>query len=382
MKKLVNGNVIDISNIKLFELGFEGLVLNQKASSDVKTPMESNSNAVKRYINAYNKVINGLPFPLYAIESDCKYAIIANYMLNKIPELDSKKVHINKCIIIELDDSQQLKLMYKTWAIEKKNEKFDGFASLDLNKYSKCTEYKELKWCYDKMVADQSIGSYYKEFMKEFIEACGGNPMVLNWELKNILNFGYVPDEMKIDKNRIIYPSKGYEYFLDIFCTGKKPSKDSILEIDLTENGKVTQKHKSIKVYDFEIYGKRLSTDSIMKETDNKLEKKKFDGMANVFETIISLGISNDMVENIEYRGIMDEDVIIFEANNKIYGCDPNKYGNTDIIASNVSIYGYEDGRVYLKNSIILESGVHKDSIYAYDTKTNKARLCKIRFKL
>ena len=195
MKKLVNGKVINIDNIELFEKGFEGLVLNKKASSDVKDTLDSDNELVRKCVNAYNSVINTLPFPLFAIESNCKYAFIANYILNKVEDLKAEDIFINECICIKIEEKKQLKLMYKTWAIEKYTGKPDTAKTVNLDQFKNEPEYKEMQWCYNKLVNNESIGTYYKEFMKTFIDACNCSSMTLNWELKNILNFGYVPDE-------------------------------------------------------------------------------------------------------------------------------------------------------------------------------------------
>lgn len=380
MKKLVNGKVINIENIELFEKGFEGLVLNKKASSDVKDTLDSDNELVKQCVTAYNNMINTLPFPLFAIESNCKYAFIANYILNKVEGLNADDIFVNECICIKLEDNKQLKLMYKTWAIEKYKGTPDTAKGIDLEQFKNEAEYKELKWCYDKLVNGESISAYYKEFMKSFIDACSSS-MTLNWELKNILNFGYVPEEIEIDKNRILNPSKKYQYFLDVFCTGKKKTNDSILEIVAGPTPKLTQKNKLVKVYDFDVYGKLIGDGDIDKKAENKIEKKQLDGMASVFEVIVGLGIDSDTVERIVYRGIIDDDIILFEINGKIYQCKSNEYTHAELLAVNVSIYSYENGRLYIKNSTKLPSGVYRDNIFSVDVNTKKARLCRTSFR-
>ena len=43
MRKMVNGKVVDIKNIELFEKGFEGIILNKTVSSSVKDTLNSES---------------------------------------------------------------------------------------------------------------------------------------------------------------------------------------------------------------------------------------------------------------------------------------------------------------------------------------------------
>lgn len=382
MKKKVNGKVVDISNISLFEKGFEGLALDRKASSNVKDTLDGESDIVKMCVDTYNTMINSLPFPLFAIESNCKYAFIANYMLHQIRDLKKEDILLDKTsLLVILDRNKALRLVGKTWAIEKRKSD-EKSESLNLDDYKNEIEYEELKWCYDKYMNGEKLGEYYKTFMKDFILACNNNPMVLNWELNNILQFGYVPEEIEIDKNRIVNVVNNYEYFLDVFCSGKAKSDDKILEIHVGSgnNYKTTAKNRLVKVYDFEVYGKLRGSST--GERENKIEKKQFDGMGSVFNEIVRAGVSDDTVENVVYHGIMDGDTILFEIGGRLYQCSASKFTRTsDLIASRVSIYSYESGRLYMKNSVKLPSGVYKDCIYAYDTATKKARLCKTSFR-
>lgn len=382
MKKKVNGKVVDIKNISLFEKGFEGLALDRKASSNVKDTLDGESDIVKVCVDTYNTMINSLPFPLFAIESDCKYVFIANYMLNKISELKKEDVLVDKAsILIILDRNKALRLVYKTWAIEKRKSE-ENSVSLTLDDYKNEVEYNELKWCYDKYMNGEKLGDYYKTFMGEFMAACNNNPMVLNWELNNILQFGYVPDEMVIDKNRIVNVVNNYEYFLDVFCSGKAKSDDKVVDIYVGKGGsfKTSTKNKLVKVYDFEVYGKLRGSKTA--ERENKIEKKQFDGMGSVFNEIVRAGVSDDKVEEVVYHGIMDGDTILYEIGNRLYQCSTSKFTqNSELIASRISIYSYESGRLYMKNSTKLPSGVYKDCIYAYDSTTKKARLCKTSFR-
>lgn len=382
MKKLINGKVVNIENIELFEKGFEGLVLNKKASSDVKDTLSTENELVEKCVEAYNEIINSLPFPLYSIESNVKYVFIAKYILDKVKELNERDIRVNECVFIRIGDKKLLKLVYKTWAIEKDKGQLEKAIKIDLDKFKNDLGYKEMNWCYNKLLSGEGLEKYYEEFMSNVVAACNNDSMVLNWELKNILNFGYTPNEIVIDKNRIICPSKKYDYFLDVFCTGKQKSKDSVLEIVIGGSNKVRQKQKLVKVYDFEVYGKMTGGSYIERTSENRIEKKQLDGMASVFEEIVSHGIDKDTVEKVEYTGIMEDDLIMFEIGKRAYMCKANEYSNVELIASNVSIYAYESGKLYLKNSIKLPSGVVKDSIYSYDIETKRARICKITFRL
>lgn len=382
MRKMVNGKVVDIKNIELFEKGFEGIILNKTVSSSVKDTLNSESELVKSCVEAYNTVINSLPFPLFAIESNCKYALIADYILSKVPELTERDIYVDNGIVINIDRDTVLRLVFKTWAIEKRQNKQTVKFSSDI--YKDESEYVEMKWCIDKMIAGQPIRSYYTEFMGDFIKACNEKSMVLNWELNHILDFGYVPDELEIEDNRIINIDTDYEYFVDIFCTGKVKSDDTVLEYVSRPGGnsKFTYKNKLVKAYDFDVYGKQLKGGHLYKDENNKLEKKQLTCMAYVFNEVLHYGISDDNIDRVKYHGIIVGDELIFEVDGRLYRCSSVEYtGSPELIASKIQLYGYENGKVYIKNTQRLESGVYKDNIFAYDLGTKKARLCKTSFR-
>ena len=82
MRKLVNGKVIEIDNIELFELAAEGLALQNTAISSTNDGIEANINSplVRKYIKQYDVFFKAMPYPLYAIEADIKYATLGNFI--------------------------------------------------------------------------------------------------------------------------------------------------------------------------------------------------------------------------------------------------------------------------------------------------------------
>lgn len=386
MRKYINNKLVNIVDIELFEKGFEGLTLDKKAFNDIVYTVDNE--VVNRYIQEYNTIMSSLPFPLYPIESNCKYAFVADYMMHKLDELKADNIIIDKSILIKIDD-RALRLVGKSWAIESLAEDFKT-KGLDLQEYTNEVEYTQLKWCINRLKSGESIKDYYTEFMKDFVDACGNNPAIINWELQNILTFGEIPEKVEISRNNIVCPSKNYAYMIDIFCTGKKKSNDSVLEIVAgSSNPKMTQKNKLVKVYDFAVYGKMLESTGYVDDADskkevvgNKLEKKQLDGMGAVFDTIVGLGINSGTVEKIEYHGILEDGYIFYEINNKLYCCSAETFGETELIAANIELYSYEKGKLYMLNTVQLESGVYRDKIYCYDVKDRKAKLCKTSFRI
>lgn len=382
MKKLVNGKAVDIENIDLFKKAFEGIVLNKKASSAIKDTIETSSGLVKKCVQAYSKFNEALPFPLFSIETDIKYATIANYILHEVTEISTEDIAIDACIYIRIEKNKVLKLIYHTWAIESETDQFKNAASLDLAEYEKELGYKEFKWGLERIENGEELSSFYEVFMPNFLKACNNEDFILRWELNHILDFGKVPEELKIEENRIVNLETNYKYFIDVFSKEERKSKDSIMQITI-KNGRsqVKNVNKLVKVYDFDVYGKAIGTGILDRKTENKIEKRQVDGMASLFETILVFGIDTNTVEDIKYRGLIDNDYIIFEIDNNIYECRFSMYTRSNLIANNVSIYAYEYPRIYMKKSKKLSSGIYEDTIFAYDLTDKKARLCKIKYR-
>ena len=104
----------------------------------------------------------------------------------------------------------------------------------------------------------ESLRDFYQVFMKEFYEACNGEPMLLKWELAHILDFGYVPKQLNFKDNRIIDLNTGCEYFLDIFSAGKREVSENIIVIRVGgDKSGYDIKKKTANVYDFEVYENR-----------------------------------------------------------------------------------------------------------------------------
>ena len=103
MKKIVNGKVINIDNLELFELAAEGLALQNTAISNTADGVECNINSplVSGYIKKYDIFFKSMPYPLYAIEADIKYATLGNF----IKALSKEKIEmwVDRGLHIKLD---------------------------------------------------------------------------------------------------------------------------------------------------------------------------------------------------------------------------------------------------------------------------------------
>ena len=189
MRKLVNGKVIDINNIELFELAAEGLALQNTATSSTNDGIEANINSplVRKYIKQYDVFFKAMPYPLYAIESDIKYATLGNFLKSLSKEFITMWVNHGLNIKLDKDTGMTLRIVNNTWSIVYVTDVIPDNTSLEL--FKDCVGYNEYSWLLRKIINKETTANFYMEFMPDFVKACNGQPMVIKWELENILTF-------------------------------------------------------------------------------------------------------------------------------------------------------------------------------------------------
>jgi len=378
MKKMVNGSVVDV-NVDIFEAGFEGLALQTSTASNISDTINSESKTIKDCIESYHKIYKSLPFPLYCIENNIKYATTAMFIQDDIRI--ANPMWVDKALFIKIEDTKALKIAGSTWAIVSIDRTREDNTNIEYHKEE--TGYKEFKWVLSRVMNNEDLSCFYNVFMPKFVEACKNEPMVLKWELGRILDFGYVPKRVELKENKIIDTINDCEYNIDIYCSGKRKTTENILEITIGgQNSGISQRSKYIKVYDFDVYSK---TNKTSEDTGDKviakMERSSMDCMASLFERIIEKGSLGDNIEDVTYSGLYDGSYMVFQIYGTLYYCRADKYNKAIEIANNVSIYAYEKRIVYMLKSSKCESGVYKDTVYSYDLDTKKLRLCKIYYR-
>lgn len=378
MKKKVNGRVVEIGNIELFEQAFEGLALGRLVSSSVADTLTTNQELVNKCIESYEAIYKSMPFPLYAVERDIKYVTIAMYIRDNLDE--AVEMWVENALFIMVEADKAIKFVGNTWGVVTvQNKKSDN---TDIEYYSDEPGFEEYKWVLTKLMNNESLKDYYIKFMRDFVEACNREPMILKWELARILEFGNVPNRLELKENRLLHVDTGSEYFLDIFSTGKRKTGESEYVFDLTgKGGELKKRSRYVKTFDFEVYEKKAQADDIMVGTNiERLQKCNLDGAAALFETLVGKGSLQDGIENVPYTGIITNKYIVYQIGNQIYKCTAKKYTKAVEIGRSVEIYGFENGLLYMEKKSLCDSGIHKKAIYAYDLDNSTVRLCRIQF--
>lgn len=377
MKKLVNGKVVNIKNIELFELAAEGLALQNTTTSATKEGIESviDSELVSKYIKEYDIFFRSMPYPLYAVESDIKYVTLGVFIKalssSHIDMWVDKGLHIN----LDKDTGMTLKIVNNTWSIEYNKEPQQDNISLSL--FNKSIGYNEYSWVLNKIINNEKTNTFYEQFMPEFVKACNNDPMILKWELENILTFSNIPKKIELRPNRIIDFISEEEYMLDIFCTGTSESTDKVQSLSLINISDITSSYKKIRTYGFESYVKHLSGYSNKKD---KIVKKSIVGLQNLFNQLCAIKNAKDISTFPTFYGIIQDSNLIFIVDNKLYISKSNRIESNKDIAHGIQFYSIENNKVYFTKSKKVNNKISKDTLYCYNISDGLTRVCKIIF--
>lgn len=377
MKKIVNGKLIDIKNVELFEAAFEGLALGRLVSSSISDTISENTHEINSYIAAYESIYKSLPFPLYSVNLPIFYSAMAMCLREKV-DLPNR-MWVDNSLYVQVEANKALKFLGSSWGIVSIQKPEED--NTDIENYNGQPGYNEYKWVVIQTMKEESLRNFYAVFMREFIAACNKEPLIIKFELGRMLDFGPVPDKINLKENRLVDTGTQSEYFIDIFSTGKKKTKDSELVFNLSKGGELRRQYKQVNTYDFDIYEKKAVPEDIMEGAQiSKMQQCDLDGAAAVFETIYARGASLGGVDKVSYTGIVIGNEIIFGTGGRLYLCTANKYSKPIEIARNADIYSYESGFVYIVKRVRCDSGVTKEMIYSYNLNDAGVRLCKIQF--
>ena len=377
MRKIVNGKVVDVLNMELFELAAEGLIKQKKAVSNISDGIDKavNSTRIQTYLKLYDSFIKSMPYPLYAIEEDIKYAALGTFIKGKIKSED--KLWVRNGLHIKLNDEtgMSIHMVNNTWSIEYNTVEQSDNTSLEI--YEENIAYDEYKWIVERALKGESTGAYYSIFMKDFVKACNGSSITLLCELVNILTFSNIPEKQEMPENKIVDYDNKIEYIMDIFLKEKVKSKtDSQVTMSLVGKGGVRTIYKETSIYDFDTFSKKFDTDS-----KDKIEKAKLVGMQNVFNTASIIKKGLNLKEYPSYFGFIIEDNIVFSINKRLYMCDKNRIMKPIDIAYNVDVFATDESSVYFTKKIKTIERVNKINVYKYNTFDKTTRICGIQFE-
>lgn len=384
MRKLVNGRIVDIKNIELFEKACEGAAIGRTISSALPTDsLGVDLTLVDKCISAYKKMYKLLPYPMYDIDSDIKYCAAGLFIQKELGEELKAYVHNGLYILLNEEKHLALGFVNYSWAIVEMQAEY---GALDIREYEDSVGFEEYIWALYKMFTGESLASFYSTFMPKFIEACGNKSLVIKWELGNILSFGQIPERMEFEPNRIVNIETGDQYTLDVYCSGTRKTKGKGKEqitFRLGANNpndeiSIQEISEESKVYSFNLYKKS----PINSGTHNagKSEPADIPGVKAMFCRLCSIKNTDGSTEFPEYCGVIVGDYLVFYTNRRLFVTKSTEFSEIKEVARQVEMYSIKEGTVYLCKPSIIAPGIRKEFIYSYSLMDGNLRLCKIQF--
>ena len=378
MRKLVNGKVVDIKNIELFEQAMEGLAIRSTTMSKTSDGLNGNidTSTVKRYIKQYDLFFKYMQYPLYAIESDVKYATLFNFIKSLSKENLDIWVKNGLNIRIDKETGMTLKIVNNTWSIIYDTKKHEDNTAM--NNFSDCVGYREYNWILNRVLNKESTSDFYKTFMPEFVEACNDNNMILKWELENMLTFGQIPQRRIFKANRLVDVDDNKEYFIDIYSDGTIEATDgsSVYTINFTTSEPTsTVRKRKERAYNFDAYVKDLDENGSEK---SKMSKTRMVGLMSMFVELCGYKSAKELKEFPTYFGAISGGYLVFSIDGRLIVLNKDRQSEPKMIASGTELYAIENNKVYFTRSKGVTESIAKDTLYSYNLKDGVTRICKI----
>lgn len=375
----MNGKIVDIRNIDIFEAAAEGAAINRTLPNIIPNEgLGIDFDYIEKMINVYKIFYSKLPFPLNSIDNDVKYCA-AGLVIKKETQTKNR-MWIDNGLFICIDKERNLALGFinQSWGIVKVNEIKED--NLIIDKYKGKLGFDEFIWVVASIFNNEDTRNYYSKFMAPFVDACGNQPMVLKWELGNILQFGSIPERKILPLNKIVDLDSNDTYSLDIFVAGSRKSKkkNQVWGLDDPE---VQIENKIVNVYGYDLYVKpqiRDGMDASAEET--KAKPTELYGINSLFCTLCSIKLNDESEVFPEFKGFITSNRLIYLVDNRLFIANSRNYTDAKEVAKNVDIYGFKDNYVYIEKSKIISTGIKKETIYSYSLEDNGTRLCKIQF--
>ena len=379
VKKIVNGKLIDIGNYwDLFNEAYRDLsrlysIGGNSLTFVLKDGLVGN---IRDICSEYSNIYSKIPFPLSALESDLKYAFIGLLLASKLKLKDS--IYVNNGLCICVDDGIYIKFKATNWSITDE----EPVASTKLGSmliYEDEIGYSQFLWLYLRLKDNGDISDYYTACFSEIADACNNNNLIIEWELRNILNIHRVPNRMRLIDRCVLDAYSNNVYRVDVLNTGVKIIGDNgggIDNADYIDNEEDTVNNYSV-IHDISVSNTELKGEHghIIYANYVSIDNKRFNAIKNIADelgiTEIGVGITGLLVIN----------RLIVEVCGNLYDIDIDS-GTYKLLATGVKLLGLDvrrTDRVYFKEIECLSNGVIRESIYYYNTED--CVLCDIAYK-
>ena len=380
MKKLINGKVVNIQPdvLELFEKAMEGNVTKKALANKIDIALESDTGHMGDIIASYYSTYIRLPYPLYAVEEEIKYATIAAQLQRSLEGTIGYKPRVqvvdNKVSVFS-EDGYCIELASDSWAVTVP-ENTDDIPAKDvsLDDYKTDVLYRFYAWCEQKLIRKETLSNFYTFAVPGVLDACGRKPLIVKWELAKLLQFADIPVETKVVDRHIVDVDTETDYFLDVFWEGEmdESNKRSVMVIDIRKNAEqLLSETKSKKKYNYEVYENNKESGRLKL----KASKKRFESIFNAIADACHEGAD---IDTIQYHGVISDGYIAIEIENKLYvGTTHDGISEIGMDTKIVSICG---SKVYVNKSIKKPKGAVREAVYIYDIVSDTLKICNVQY--
>ena len=379
MKKLINGVVVDISSdvMELFEKAAEGTMTRKKIMNRIDIALESDVGNLGDIVEAYYRSYAALPYPLYAVEEEIKYATIAANMQRMIKQKLGYLLEVevkDRIIKAHSEEDLYIELASEHWAIDGAEGAELAPKEVNLEDYESDSLYKFFSWCDRELKEKRSTAGFYAFAMPGLLSACNNKAIIVKWEMSKLLQFAPLPEEITVMDRCIHSNDTGSCFRLDCFWTGKYSNEvaENIMVVDCrpghaSEQPKMITKHR--KIYDYNVYEDNKDLGRISLQNSKQRFKEIFNTIAKE---------SGD-VTNASYFGIVDGDYVALQIGDKLY---TGKFGaSLSETGVGVKLLNLQNGKAYIRKGLKKSSGATRESIYIYDIAGDVLKVCNIQYK-
>jgi len=379
MRKVVNGKVIDIDNIEIFDLASRGMALQKVTLSNTGDGIDKSLNVpeVRKYINLYDIFFNSLPYPLYAIESPIKYSALGTFIKMASKRQIGMWIDDGLNILINNTTGAVLKIVNNSWSLEYTHKKEKDNTSMDI--YKNSPGYKEYQWVLGRVSKNYPTSNFYQQFMPEFLKACNNDLNIVRHELKNILTFASIPARADLKRDRIVDIDNEKEYYIDIYCSGEIETGETTQTWNLLDgaNEISSAKRNTIKTYEFKGYTKPTMG---LGEKDSEPQQCNLPGLRTIFMVLCEAKEALKSEKFPEYEGILSGVHLVFTINNGIFITKLNRMAVPKGVARGVELYAVNDNKIYYTQKQKIGDNAFKNIMYSYNIIDTKTTVCKISY--
>lgn len=383
MRKAINGKIVTIDNVEIFQQAEKALLLNRVCTTNLSDPFillnESQADKLKDLVSVYEALYTALPYPLYALDMPIKYATLG-LLAKQI--IDDIEIYVEDCsldVVIDTGSDVAVQFINKSYKVIPFSTK-EKKSLTDLSSYQNTKYYIYFDYCLNKFISPESESNvdftdFYSLISSNILSACSDKKDIAA-QLENILRVKSVPKRGYFKTNVILDTSNKREYILNFIKDGVSENDEpSGMKCISLVTGKVTNAvSKDVtQLWKLDCY--------VRENDDSKLKNSNRAGFYTLFYMLCSMREANKLDYFPDFKAIIVDGKLIVELDNIVYVAPSDKLGNLVPIAEGAELYSIDKNNIYLE-SADRTGKIKEKSIYCYNTRKGSLELCQTKYDI